>query len=272
MQKKPHAPTPARTAPPSPPSPSSPSSSPPSPSARALLALLLLALLLPAPAPAETHFNFAAPLASPGPTPHPLAPDILRDAPDVLRLINRENLLPKDYPDQTLPHYQLVAVTAPVTKRGLMLRPVANDAVTAMLSAAQAEGIALYVASAHRTHRHQEVIHYNRLKEKGRDDGLVQIAGASEHQAGLAADVVSWAYRDGFQTAFGDTPEGRWLAENCARYGFILRYPSGKTDITGVRYEPWHMRYVGPEAAAYITENGLTLEEFTAEIQSLPPR
>ena len=67
--------------------------------------------------------------------------------------------------------------------------------------------------------------------------GIVQIAGASEHQSGLAADVVSWKYRDGFKTSFANTAEGKWLATNCARFGFIIRYPKDKMDRTGIHYE-----------------------------------
>ena len=71
-------------------------------------------------------------------------------------------------------------------------------------------------------------------------------------------------YSDLFQTEFGETREGIWLRENCAEFGFIIRYPENKTEITGVRYEPWHLRYVGTEVASYKMENNLTLEEFSA--------
>ncbi len=82
--------------------------------------------------------------------------------------------------------------------------------------------------------------------------------------------MVSEAHADLFQPSFGQTREGLRLKENCDRYGFILRYPEDREDITHVRYEPWHLRYVGPEAAAYIMENSLTLEEFSAlRIQAL---
>lgn len=79
---------------------------------------------------------------------------------------------------------------------------------------------------------------------------------------------MNWTYRDSLVEAFGETEEAVWLRENCARYGFILRYPKEAEDVTGVPYEPWHLRYVGVEAAAYIMENGLTLEAFTAEWQA----
>ena len=89
----------------------------------------------------------------------------------------------------------------------------------------------------------------------------VTVPGSSEHQIGLAVDIVT----DGYTTldeGFGDTPAGKWLYENSADYGFILRYPKGKENITSIEYEPWHFRYVGVEAARVITDNGMCLEEF----------
>lgn len=80
--------------------------------------------------------------------------------------------------------------------------------------------------------------------------------GQSEHQTGLALDISSTL------TAYGDTAEGKWLAAHCAEYGFVVRYPWDKTDITGYIYEPWHIRYVGVNAAKLITDSGLCLEEF----------
>lgn len=231
--------------------------------------LVILGLLCAAQAHSETYFVFReeSEEAHAGEWAYPVPLEVLEDPLDVLRLINRENLLDKDYPGQNIDMYKMVKVTAPVTKSGLTLRGVVNDALVAMLAGAEAEGVKLYVGSAYRDYRTQEVIHYNRVKRMGRDDGMAQLAGASEHQAGLAADVVSWAYRDGFKNSFADTKEGQWLVANCARYGFILRYPADKEDITGVPYESWHMRYVGLEAAEYIMDAGLTLEEFTAEWQ-----
>ena len=88
--------------------------------------------------------------------------------------------------------------------------------------------------------------------------------GRSEHNIGLAVDIVSSTYTQLDQKQ-ETTPEAKWLAENCYKYGFILRYPNGKTDITGIIYEPWHYRYVGVEDATKITELGVTLEEYLGE-------
>jgi D-alanyl-D-alanine carboxypeptidase len=97
---------------------------------------------------------------------------------------------------------------------------------------------------------------------KGIDDHSTQIPGASEHQTGLAVDLVSREWLGYTLTeAFADTAEARWLASRCAEFGFIIRYPKEKESITGIVYEPWHLRYVGIEAARYMTDNQLTLEE-----------
>ena len=83
----------------------------------------------------------------------------------------------------------------------------------------------------------------------------------SEHPTGLAVDILSEKYQEANE-GYADTAEGRWLRENAHTYGFILRYPEKKEQITGVIYEPWHYRYVGAEAAAEIYEKGLCLEEY----------
>ena len=89
----------------------------------------------------------------------------------------------------------------------------------------------------------------------------VTVPGSSEHQIGLAVDIITADYTS-LDEGFGDTPAGKWLAENSCKYGFILRYPQGKEEITSIEYEPWHFRYVGTEAATVITENDICLEEF----------
>lgn len=87
--------------------------------------------------------------------------------------------------------------------------------------------------------------------------------GASEHQTGLAVDIVDASYQ-ALDRGQEDTAVQRWLMAHCAEYGFILRYPTGKVERTGVNYEPWHYRYVGVDAARKIMKDGLCLEEYTA--------
>ena len=80
--------------------------------------------------------------------------------------------------------------------------------------------------------------------------------GYSEHQTGLAFDIINT------DPSFDSTPEGKWLAANCYKYGFIIRYPKGKENITGFVYEPWHIRYLGVEIATSVYDSGLCLEEY----------
>lgn len=90
----------------------------------------------------------------------------------------------------------------------------------------------------------------------------VALPGTSEHESGLAIDcgiVIDGEYIDELPE---NAPITKWIHENCYKYGFILRYPKGKEEITGYKYEPWHLRYVGPKLAKYLTENDLTLDEY----------
>ena len=89
----------------------------------------------------------------------------------------------------------------------------------------------------------------------------VAVPGTSEHQTGLAVDIVAQSYQI-LDKKQEDTPEQRWLMENSYKYGFILRFPTDKSKITGINYEPWHYRYVGKEAAKEIYERGICLEEY----------
>ena len=87
------------------------------------------------------------------------------------------------------------------------------------------------------------------------------VPGTSEHQTGLAMDITSQSAKFQLETIFGETKEGQWLSENAHKFGFVIRYTKEKESITGYRFEPWHVRYVGNPQATYLYENQLTLEE-----------
>ena len=89
------------------------------------------------------------------------------------------------------------------------------------------------------------------------------VPGTSEHQTGLAMDITSQSAKFQLETIFGETKEGQWLSENAHKFGFVIRYTKEKESMTGYRYEPWHVRYVGNPQATYLYENQLTLEEVT---------
>ena len=148
----------------------------------------------------------------------------------------------------------------------------AADALENMLDDCRAEGLEPLICSAYRTQELQEELFANKVAyytnqgysyEKAVELAKTSVAypGTSEHQLGLAVDIVALDYQilDEGQLK---TEEQQWLIKNCWKYGFILRYPTGKQDITGVIFEPWHYRYVGVEAAKEITEKGITLEEY----------
>ena len=143
------------------------------------------------------------------------------------------------------------------------------EALVAMSEAARDDGYKLYLKSAWRSWQTQNTMYYNRLKKnKGKDDGWVIMAGASDHQTGLGCDVVPGSWREkSMNEKMAREPECQWMAEHCQEFGFILRYPEDKQDVTEINYEPWHMRYVGIPAATYIMENGVCLEEFNDELQ-----
>lgn len=103
-------------------------------------------------------------------------------------------------------------------------------------------------------------------EEGAREEAARWVArpGTSEHETGLAVDIVDKGYQI-LDRKQEQTPVQQWLMEHCVRYGFILRYPTDKSELTGIGYEPWHYRYVGPEAAAAIMEQGICLEEYAAE-------
>ena len=195
---------------------------------------------------------------------YPLAPEILQNAEGYITLTNREVLLSDSYIPQ-----DLVPITAKRTVKA-ELRKAANDALNAMFSAAQEAGYTLYVKSAYRSYATQRTMYYNRYEKYGRDDGLVAYPGSSDHQTGLGVDILNyeWTQKDGMNKNFALTKEAQWMAEHCQEFGFILRYMEDKEDVTGIKFEPWHFRYVGREAAVYMMENHLSLEEFIQECQA----
>lgn len=151
----------------------------------------------------------------------------------------------------------------------------AADAMIQLLQAAMDDGIRLQIVSAYRSQAKQAQLFSAKVQEflnkgyaqaeaEAKAATIVARPGTSEHNTGLAADVVTPEYLS-LNNGFGDTPAAKWLVENCARFGFILRYPKDKQEVTGVIYEPWHFRYVGVKYAEQIMEQGLCLEEYLGD-------
>ena len=180
----------------------------------------------------------------------------------MLRLVNAENPLEDDF-----------AVELASVQNGQYFDSHASDYLTEMYSTAKDQGLSIILNSWYRSIAEQRQLYEWRVNTQ-RSAGMIEeevikttlqivaYPGASEHNLGLTVDILDRTYSTPDTAEFANTELGIWLKENCAEFGFILRYPEGKTHITGVQFEPWHFRYVGIETAKFIKENILYLEEF----------
>ncbi|BDG39422.1 D-Ala-D-Ala carboxypeptidase VanY [Geobacillus sp. 44B] len=189
---------------------------------------------------------------------------VIMNPDNILVLVNKEQSLPSTYKpnDLVVPRVPFSFAEKNVDKR--YMRAEAAAALEALFAAARKEGIDLVAASGYRSYVRQQAIFTEEVKEKGREKAVQAVAlpGQSEHQTGLAMDITSPSVDYALTTAFGETKEGKWVAEHAHEYGFIIRYPKGKEAVTGYQYEPWHLRYVGKKAAKVIFERNITLEEY----------
>lgn len=194
---------------------------------------------------------------------YPISYELLMSS-DYIALVNRDNLLAEDYAAEDMVKD---LECRKISYDPIRMRETAANALYQLFDAAKEDGIYLYAHSGYRSYRTQNTMYYNRLKKKGYDDGIVQYPGASEHQSGLAIDVINKAGigKSFTNDAFAPSKEGKWLAENCWDYGFIIRYQEDKEHITKIGYESWHIRYVGVQVAQYMRDQNLCLEEFTEE-------
>ena len=192
------------------------------------------------------------------PTAEPsLSPE---ERPWYLRLVNKDNPLPQDFTVELTQVY------------GGQFDSRAADALSQMLEDMEEQGLSPMICSSFRTWDDQAALHQNKIdrllaegysQEEAETEAnrWVVPAGTSEHELGLAVDIVSAEYQI-LEEEQENTPEQQGLMEHCQEYGIILRYPGDKQDLTGVGYEPWHYRYVGVEAAQEIMAQGICLEEY----------
>jgi D-alanyl-D-alanine carboxypeptidase len=176
-------------------------------------------------------------------------------------LVNKQHPIPDDY------EFKLGTISGSMKCDERVITPLRD-----MVRAAHEDGVNLVICSPYRDINRQTMLFNNKVN-RYMDGGMsymdaynlasqaVTVPGSSEHQIGLAVDIVTNGYTT-LDEGFGETAAGKWLYENSARYGFILRYPKGKEHITSIEYEPWHFRYVGVEAATLITDECICLEEF----------
>ena len=177
---------------------------------------------------------------------------------DYLLLVNKTNSLPVDYLPQDL-------VNVPSKyKDGIMLNKTVYEKFKLLQDDALKHGYNIDIMSGYRDYQYQEKLYNKLIHEKGFNYAISRIAkpGCSEHQTALAIDVC--VYKDSkcyIENELTEFLEIKWLHQNAHRYGFILRYPFGKEDITKYSYEPWHLRYVG-DVASEIYNKDITLEEY----------
>ena len=171
-----------------------------------------------------------------------------------LILVNNQNAMPDDFDIETVE-----------VEDGYYIDARVCDALQEMLADCRNAGYAPRLISTFRTRETQQYL-YDHTANKAD----TAVPGHSEHECGLAADIVdagSLGWADPLIDEQEDMPAQKWLMEHCQDYGFILRYPKDKEDITEIIYEPWHYRYVGKEHAAIIQKNGICLEEYIENMQ-----
>ena len=184
-------------------------------------------------------------------------------------LVNKdpENHLDPSYKAEDLEPIKYYA--ADRNKYTRFMRAEAAEAFHRLVETAAEEGIDIVMTTAYRSYEFQQILWDNYVAQKGEEEANKTSArpGESEHQTGLAVDLSTSEIDYRNSSDFADTAAGRWVAENAHKFGFILRFPEDKTELTGYSYEPWHIRYVGLTAAADIYEENLTLEEYLEQLE-----
>ena len=173
-------------------------------------------------------------------------------------LVNKYYSLPDQYsPDD------IVDIPTTYAFEGNQIREEVYEAFKEMADAAAEDGITLIVNSGYRTYEYQKELYEQYESANGTDyaDSYAARPNYSEHQTGLALDIVTYGMT---MDNFDESDTYKWLIANCTDYGFILRYPEGKEEITGYAYESWHYRYLGKELAKKVEESGLTFDEYYA--------
>ena len=169
------------------------------------------------------------------------------------RLINKDHPLPPDYVPENLTDIG-IPFDAPCGDSKRLLEFRTAHAAFSLIKAAQKESLSITGVSGYRS--------YKRQQQLSAGNPYVAAPGTSEHQSGLALDVSCPSIQYQLIPEFAETPEGKWLARNASLYGFIIRYPANKEHITGIPWEPWHIRYVTRPLAGCLRLTGLTLEEY----------
>lgn len=192
-----------------------------------------------------------------------LPADIDTDPTSLTVFVNKEYGLPKDYIPSDLVEPDIKFYFSYYDEKRTM-RKDAAAALEKLVDAASEKDLEIVGVSGFRSYQRQKAIYNKNVRTIGQEqtDMYSAVPGYSEHQTGWAIDLSCESVHYDLDESFGETSEGKWLAKNCYKYGFIIRYPKGKESLTGYAYEPWHVRYVGVELATYLTENDMTLENY----------
>ena len=197
------------------------------------------------------------------------SPAVVTNPSSLYAVVNKKRNLPSDYVpgDLTVPDVPF-SFSGNAEKK--QMRQDAAAALEKLFAGAENDGIELKAVSGYRSYARQQTIFNQNARKEGEEAANRTSArpGQSEHQTGLAMDVSSASVGYALDTRLGEMKEGIWLAAHAAEYGFIIRYPKDKQDETGYTYEPWHIRYVGKEAARDIARSGLTLEQYYEKLES----
>lgn len=180
----------------------------------------------------------------------------------ILILVNKTHPLNEGYQPEDLTPIKYFVDNRPPSAR--FMRAEAAQAFHKMVEEAGKEGIEIRMTTAYRSYSYQKTLYEMYVNQSGEEEANRFSAkpGQSEHQTGLAVDVSAQSVNYQLTSSFGDSIEGEWVAAHAHEFGFIIRYPSGKEDITGYNAEPWHLRYVGLYVAKEIFRQGVTLEEY----------
>ncbi len=231
----------------------------------ASLAALAVCLLL-------TAIGGGAQTALPLPSPPPSAQPAILSLGGALFLVNREHRVSKAYEPEDLVAPRVGTRKASLKDRILMRKSAAEALENMFRAAFQEAGYTLFAASGYRSFGIQQILYNSKVQEVGsREKAERRVAppGSSEHQLGLAMDVQAPSELN-LNANFGNTEEGRWVAQNAHRFGFILRYKEGWRAITGYSAEPWHIRYVGIAHATAIFQLDIPLETYLTAASRLP--
>lgn len=189
---------------------------------------------------------------------------VIQNPLNILALVNKQYALPDHFvPDDLVrPNIPFSFGDADIEKS--YLRKEAAHHLELLFQEAKKANIEIFAVSGYRSYERQTSVFDTEANLVGQDAAaaVVAIPGYSEHQTGLAMDISSRSVRLELVEDFGETEEGKWLANNAHKFGFILRYHKGKEEITGYNYEPWHFRYIGVDAATIIYKKQITLEEY----------